>query len=58
MILTDRQELMNQTHYALQQFELNPIKITAGSKKYEEASCYVAMIETMKRRIWYKIFRS
>ena len=51
MILTDRQELMNQTHYALQQFELNPIKITAGSKKYEEASCYVAMIETMKRRI-------
>lgn len=52
MILTDRQELMNQTHYALQQFELNPVKITAGDKKYQDGSCYVAMIETMKRRIY------
>lgn len=52
MILTDRQELMNQTHYALQQFELNPAKIIAGDKKYQDASCYVAMIETMKNRIY------
>jgi superfamily II DNA or RNA helicase len=62
MILTDRQELMNQTHFALQQFELNPAKIIAGDTKYTEAPCYVAMIETMKRRLttetWKELLKS
>jgi superfamily II DNA or RNA helicase len=62
MILTDRQELMNQTHFALQQFELNPAKIIAGDTKYLEAPCYVAMIETMKRRLttetWKELLKS
>jgi len=63
LILTDRKELQKQTAKAFKSFSLNPFLISAGAKYVTDANCYVAMVETFKRRLseknpfwlnWYK----
>lgn len=56
VILVHRKELLQQTRRALSQnFGIDPQIIVAGMKYIPEAKVYVAMVETLKRRIdWVK----
>ena len=52
LIITDRKELLNQTDGSLDQFNITSYNIEAGSKYVDMSySCFVAMSQTLKRRI-------
>lgn len=51
IVFTDRKELLKQAGGTFENFGLNPTYLNAETKKITESGLYVAMIETMKRRI-------
>ena len=51
LIVTDRVELLTQTDGALTRFEISPEYIRQGDKKLRPSNCYIAMIESLNRRL-------
>lgn len=51
IVFTDRKELLKQAGGTFEKFGLTPTFLNAESKKITNSGLYVAMIETMKRRI-------
>jgi superfamily II DNA or RNA helicase len=51
IVFTDRKELLKQAGSTFEKFGLEPRYLNAEAKKVEPGYLYVAMIETMKRRI-------
>jgi superfamily II DNA or RNA helicase len=51
IVFTDRKELLKQAGGTFEKFGLNPMYLNAETKSVSDAGLYVAMIETMKRRI-------
>ncbi|PSR56095.1 DEAD/DEAH box helicase [Adhaeribacter arboris] len=51
LILTHRVELLTQANGALSKVGLNPFIIQANCKHIHPSSCYVAMVETLYRRL-------
>jgi superfamily II DNA or RNA helicase len=51
LIVTDRVELLTQTDGALTRFDISPEYIRQGQKKLKPSSCYIAMIESLNRRM-------
>jgi superfamily II DNA or RNA helicase len=51
LIITDRKELLKQAGGTLSNFGLNPEYLTAKTKKITKGNLYVAMSETIKRRL-------
>jgi superfamily II DNA or RNA helicase len=55
MIAVDRTELLDQAKKKLIEYGLNPAVITAGKTMKRNASCYVATVQTLKRRVFPEI---
>jgi superfamily II DNA or RNA helicase len=55
MIAVDRTELLEQAKNKLVDYGLNPAIITAGRSMKRNASCYVATVQTLKRRVFPEI---
>jgi superfamily II DNA or RNA helicase len=55
MIAVDRTELLEQAKKKLIDYGLNPAVITAGRSMKKNASCYVATVQTLKRRVFPEI---
>ena len=51
LIVTDRVELLTQTDGALTRFEISPEYIRQGQKHLQPSPCYIAMIESLNRRM-------
>lgn len=51
LVITDRKELLTQTGSTFENFGLKPEYLTAKKKHIEKGGLYVAMSETLKRRI-------
>ena len=51
LIVTDRVELLTQTDGALTRFDVSPIAIKQGKAKLQPSTCYIAMIESLNRRM-------
>jgi superfamily II DNA or RNA helicase len=51
IVFTDRKELLKQAGSSFEKFGLTPLYLNAEAKRVTDAGLYVAMIETMKRRI-------
>lgn len=62
LILTHRQELMNQTSGTLSKFHLNPKLIDAKTRQIPVSNCYVCMTNSLRNRLkkekWKKWFES
>lgn len=55
MIAVDRSELLTQAKDKLIEYGLNPSIITAGRTAKSGANCYVATVQTLKRRVFPEI---
>ncbi len=51
LIVTDRVELLTQTDGALTRFDVSPVAIRQGNAKLQPSTCYIAMIESLNRRM-------
>jgi len=52
MIAVDRKELLEQAKDKLIEYGLNPAIITAGKTMRKSANCYVATVQTLKKRVF------
>lgn len=55
MIAVDRSELLEQAKSKLIDYGLNPAIITAGKTMRKNANCYVATVQTLKKRVFPEI---
>jgi len=55
MIAVDRSELLDQAKDKLKEYGLNPSIITAGRTARVKSNCYVATVQTLKRRVFPEI---
>lgn len=51
LIVTDRVELLTQTDGALTRFDVSPVAIRQGNAELQPSTCYIAMIESLNRRM-------
>jgi len=55
MIAVDRSELLKQARKKLIEYGLNPAIITSGKTMRKNANCYVATVQTLKKRVFPEI---